>query len=193
LLFRKKANTLSDNELILLYKKKGDKELVGILFKRYTRFVFAVCMKYIQSKDRCEDAVMEIFEKLFDDLKKHHVTNFKSWLYTVAKNHCLVAIRKSKGREIAGGDDPKIHSLVMENAQNMYHDNEAVLEKRISGLEKELGNLSEEQRICIELFYLKEKSYNEVASITGYTLNQVKSYIQNGKRNLKNNLLGYEE
>ena len=53
-------------------------------------------------------------------------------------------------------------------------------------LKEGIGELKDEQRECIELFYLKECSYAEVASMTGFSLKEVKSHIQNGKRNLKN-------
>lgn len=150
-------------------------------------------MKYLRRKDLSEDAVMQIFEKLFTDLKKHSVSNLKSWLYSVAKNHCLHLIRDSKKDFIQVEDFLNSYPHVMENSLNMYHDNEDILEKRIDNLENEIGKLPEEQRICIELFYLKDKSYNEVAAQTGFTMNQVKSYIQNGKRRLKISLMGDEK
>jgi len=150
-------------------------------------------MKYLRRKDLCEDAVMQIFEKLFSDLKKHSVANMKSWLYTVAKNHCLHIIRESKRDLIYQSDFINSPPHIMENSFNMYHENEETLDNRIDNLENEIHKLPEEQRICIELFYLKQKSYNEVAAQTGYTLNQVKSYIQNGKRRLKISLTGDEK
>ena len=188
MIFNRKIENMTDTELINLYKKGGDKQVVGILFKRYTGFVFAVCLKYLRSRDESEDAVMQIFEKLIFDLPKHSVVNFKSWLYTVAKNHCLHIIRDRKKNL-----NTVPHQPFMESGQNMYLDNEDIVEMRIDALERELCNLAHEQRVCIELFYLQQKSYNEVASITGYTLNQVKSYIQNGKRNLKISISGYEQ
>ncbi|MFP4555714.1 MAG: RNA polymerase sigma factor [Bacteroidales bacterium] len=192
MLFKSRLQSLSDKELIDRYKKRGDKEIIGVLFKRYTRFVYAVCLKYLKDTNESEDAVMQIFENLFVDLKNHTVLNFKSWLYTVSKNHSLHIIRgRKKGLP---NDDNRLdgHRVFMENDNKLYHDNDDILEQRISELEKEISNLSDEQRICIELFYLKNKSYNEVACESGFTVKQVKSYIQNGKRNLKNSLSGYE-
>lgn len=193
MLFKRSLQSLSDNELIALYKKKGDEDVVGVLFKRYTRFVYAVCIKYLKDTDESEDAVMQIFENLFVDLKNHTILNFKSWLYTVAKNHSLHIIRGNKKNAVFERDGLDKQNLFVENAHNMYHDSDGIIEQRISDLEQELINLSDEQRICIELFYLKDKSYREVAIEAGFTVNQVKSHIQNGKRNLKNSLLGYEE
>ncbi len=192
LIFRPKPDSLSDMEIVARYQKTGDKQLVGVLYKRYTGFVFAVCLKYLRSHTESEDAVMQIFEKLFDELQRHSIQHFKSWLYTVAKNHCLHIIRDKKKEMVVEDIVKNNHPHLMEITPITYHDNEDLLEQRIGNLEQELHNLSEEQRICIELFYLKQKSYSEVSSITGYTLGQVKSYIQNGKRNLKISLSGNE-
>jgi len=179
--FWRKTDELSDGELIDLYKGNDDKRIVGVLYKRYTGFTFAVCLKYLKNKADSEDAVMQIFEKLIDELKRHSVTNFKSWLYTVAKNHCLITIRNEK-KSIAS---EYIDNAFMENADILHQDSEDGLEQKLENLENSLSKLSKEQQVCVELFYIKRKSYAEICGITSYTLNQVKSYIQNGKRNLK--------
>jgi RNA polymerase sigma-70 factor (ECF subfamily) len=185
LLFTKNIETLTDLELIDLYKRKGDTHILGILYKRYTGFVFAVCMKHLKNSQDSKDAVMQIFEKLFTDLKKHNIENFKPWLYRVTCNHCLQTFRNNSKTVSIEGSSQKNLLNFMENGVSFHPDSEEVLEERISNLEMELCNLSHEQRTCVELFYLKEKSYQEIVSATGYTMNQVKSYIQNGKRNLK--------
>ena len=182
----------SDLQLIDLYKKDGDKQIVGELYKRNTRFVFSVCMKYLKDEESSKDAVMQIFEKLFVDLRKHEVSNFKSWLHSVTKNHCLHIIRDSKYQNQKMKDFSNSEEEIMENQLFLYQDSVNVLEERVAELERELGNLSKEQRVCVELFYLKDKCYQEVAEITGYSMNQVKSYIQNGKRNLAISLVNNE-
>ena len=192
MIYSEDIEKISDLDLITLYKEKGDKQFVGVLYKRYTGFVFAVCMKYLRSKDDSSDAVMQVFEKLFDDLKVHSVSNFKSWLYTVTKNHCLQHIRRVKAETEKEGEFVKSEEAFMENVQNLNHDGEDILELNLNNLRQAIRNIPAEQRTCIELFYLKEKSYKEVSDITGYTQNQVKSYIQNGKRNLKISLTSNE-
>lgn len=177
---------LDDSELVERYKITSDKEYIGELFTRYSKFVFLVCMKYLKEEEQAKDASMQIFENLIIDLKKHQIQNFKSWLYVVAKNHCLLAIRGEKPREVYETEIKKDHKNYMESHNFLYLDSEKEKEKILRDLEDAVLLLSEEQRICIELFYLKEKCYDEVAEITGYNFKQVKSYIQNGKRNLKN-------
>jgi len=189
---KENISAFSDLSLIDLYKKDGDKQIVGELYKRYTRFVFSICMKYLKDEESSKDAVMQIFEKLFVDLRKHEVSNFKSWLHSVTRNYCLHIIRDSKYQNQKLRDFSNSEEEVMENQLFLYQDSVTVQEERVAELERELGNLSKEQRVCVELFYLKDKSYQEIADETGYSLNQVKSYIQNGKRNLTNSMVGNE-
>lgn len=175
---------LSDEELVSLFRNSGDNNYLGVLFKRYRHLVFGVCMKYLKDEDESKDASMQVFEKLFVELKRHDIQHFKAWLHTVTKYHCLMKLR-TVSKEISG-----IDPFVMEN-QAVKHpplvDNEGALdkEKRLQQMEKAMLNLEPHQQRCIQLFYLEEKSYQQVANETGFTLNQVKSYIQNGKRNLK--------
>jgi RNA polymerase sigma factor (sigma-70 family) len=178
-------SNLSDIALIDLYKDKGDKGIVGELYKRYTRFAFSICMKYLRDEEASKDAAMQVFEKLFVDLKKHQIANFKSWLHSVLKNHCLHIIRDKAYKLAKEKEAIDSFGNLVENKFQLYQDNEDGFEEKIDNLEMELCNLSHEQRSCIELFYLKDKCYQEVVEITGYTMNQVKSHIQNGKRNLK--------
>jgi len=179
----------SDYQLIEEYKLNKTPELIGELFKRYTQFVFLISMKYLKNEEESKDAVMQIFEKLFIDLKKHEVLNFKAWLHTVTKNHCLLKIRSNKStlkkQEILKKDS----DVVMENEPVLHLNLENAKEQLLNELEKAMPDLNTEQRICVDLFYLQEKTYSEISESTGFSLNQVKSYIQNGKRNLKIKLI----
>jgi RNA polymerase sigma factor (sigma-70 family) len=174
---------LNDTDLLQLYKSSSDTQLIGELYKRYTHLVFGLCLKYLKNEEDSKDAVMQIFEKLLDDLKKHEVNNFKSWLYSVSRNYCLMQLRKTKTEVPA--DEYVINNYqgeLMENDEELHHD---FVNLHPNKLKEALTALNEEQRKCVELFYLEEKSYKEVAELTGYSLVKVKSYIQNGKRNLK--------
>ena len=180
---------LSDNELIESYKKSNNKAFVGELYTRYTGFTFSVCMKYLKNTDDCHDAVMQIFEKLFESLLLHEVQNFKPWLYSVAKFHCFHILRNKQSNREISVDPEKFSDFDMENDNEMYLDEKIRIEENIELLEQQISGLSQEQRICVELFYVKEKCYKEIVDETGFSLNQVKSYIQNGKRNLQMRLI----
>jgi RNA polymerase sigma-70 factor (ECF subfamily) len=146
-------------------------------------------MKYLRDEDESKDAVMQIFENLMTNLHKQEIANFKSWIYTVSKNHCLMNLRKTKSTEKVKTEyGENIRQEIMESEDIFHLHNTSDIEDKIPQLQKAIGKLNEEQRKCIELIYLQDKSYQEVAMITGYSLKQVKSYIQNGKRNLKNYL-----
>lgn len=175
----------SDNELVSSYRLSHNSEYIGELFQRYTHLVFGVCMKYLKDEEGSKDAVMEIFEKLLIDLKKHDVDNFKSWLYSVAKNHCLMKLRKDKSQANHVDEYGKDSRAVMEIDEPLHPTDTEEQELLDKSLYEGIEHLKEEQKMCVELFYMQNKSYEEVSEITGYNMMQVKSYIQNGKRNLK--------
>ena len=177
---------LPDSEIIKLYKETGNPEWVGVLFERYTHLVFGICLRHLKDEEDSKDAVMEIFESLFEDLLIHDVKNFKSWLYSLSKNFCLMQLRKLKiiprTEEIT---EKKMNHSFVEFMQELHPYKEQEIDELFNKLQEAMGQLKLGQKRCIELMYLQEKSYKEVAEITGYNLKQVKSYIQNGKRNLE--------
>lgn len=184
----KNITSFSDAELIAEYKRKSDNEVIGELYKRYSHLVYGVCLKYLKNEDESKDAVIQIFENLMGDLLKHDISNFKSWLHSVTRNHCLMFLRKQQTVLKREHEYEYYAESEPTNEISFAPHEKEVKENLLTGLEKAMTHLKEEQRVCIELFFLKEKRYEEVAEITGYTTKQVKSYIQNGKRNLVNYL-----
>lgn len=184
----KNKDSFSDEDLIAEYKRSGDNKIVGELFKRYSHLVLGVCIKYLKITDEAQDMTMIVFEKLLVDLKNHEVQHFKSWLYMVAKNQCLMLLRKQKGKqtlEFQMNSSENDDETTMENDLVGHLDDVDLKEIQLQQLEAGLTKLNQEQKLCVELFYLQNKSYVEVAEITGYDMKQVKSFIQNGKRNLR--------
>jgi RNA polymerase sigma factor (sigma-70 family) len=176
---------LSDLELLQLYKLNGDAVIFGLLYKRHSTMALGVANKYLQPEDDAKDAVMQVFEQLLQNINYHKIDNFKSWLYSVVKNFCLMKLRKEKNLTIVREEEGKNIFSVVEKEQLLHQDEVKLKENNLTNLEMAIETLNEEQKKCIELFYLQQKSYAEVVEITGYTLNNVKSFIQNGKRNLK--------
>ena len=175
-----KVESQDDLSLITAYQESGDLEVLGELYGKYMYLVFGVCISYFKDEERSKDAVMQIFEELVVKLRIHQVQNFKSWLHVLTRNHCLMALRKSSKHLTVALEDNFVES------GNFVHlDIEDAKETQLTLMEKCLETLSDEQRLSVDLFYLQEKCYKEVADITGYELVKVKSYIQNGKRNLK--------
>ena len=177
---KKNIKQFPDTELLIQYKKSKNNKYIGILFERYGHLVYGVCLKYLKNVQESQDATSLIFEKVMADLLRMEVKNFKSWLYMVSKNHCLMQLRKKNSLETENISE-------LEYKLEDKHDSEYVFikESQLKNLEEAIKSLKEEQQQCIDLFYLKEKTYDEVANLTGYETKKVKSYIQNGKRNLK--------
>ncbi len=185
MIYNEKYNHFTDNELIKQYKVSNNLLFVGILYKRYSHLVLGLSLKYLKDKDEAKDAVMQIFEKLIVDLKKYEIEFFKSWLYTFSKNYCLQIIRKKQTHLKKEIDLLHNASNFMETEADLNLNSYNNKEERFLQLEKAIDELNGDQKKCIDLFYLKSKSYLQIATLTGYTQNEVKSFIQNGKRNLK--------
>ena len=174
-----KFNDITDGELLNNFYSDRNSDWLGILLPRYTLLLLGVCMKYLKNEEDAKDAVQQIFFKAINELSKYKVNYFKSWIYMIAKNYCLMKLRdKSKipmeiNESVATADEPKEMDVLIEKDELLNKMNEVL---------KQLNN---EQRQCLTLFYLEKKSYSEIASITGYQVMSVKSHIQNGKRNLR--------
>jgi RNA polymerase sigma factor (sigma-70 family) len=173
---------IPDHELLGLYYEDKDQKWIGILLERYTLLLLGVCMKYLKDEQEARDCVQQIFLKVLTDLPKYKVTYFKSWLYMVAKNYCLMRLSDRHGKEPRELSEQVLEEPAESNDQ-LYE-----TEWTYNMLEESLRELSPEQRDCVILFYLKKNSYAEVSEKTGYSMMQVKSFIQNGKRNLRNAL-----
>lgn len=156
-------------------------ELLGELYSRYMPLVYGVCLKYLRDMAASEDAVMQIFEHLVDKVKKHDIREFRTWLWSVARNHCLGILRKEKGNSFM-----EIRPEIMESDSLLHLLDKKDDQQRLRRLEDCLQRLPEPQRVSVTLFFYEDKSYADICDRTSYNIKSVKSYIQNGKRNLKN-------
>jgi len=174
-----KYKHITDRQLLENFYADQDNEWLGILLQRYTLLLLGVCMKYLKNEEEAKDCVQQIFLKALTELKKYKVDFFKSWIYMVAKNHCLMKIRDRKmpveltERFLSSAEEEPDRERVLQNDQ------------AIELMAETLKELGPEQQQCVTLFYLQKKSYHEISEKTGFTMLQVKSYIQNGKRNLR--------
>ena len=182
--FNQNMKGKTDNELVNLYKQSFNTEIIGELYKRYNHIVYGVALKYLKDTDFAQDALLDIFNKLFEQLIKYKIDDFKNWLLTVTRNHCLKQLK-----EIARSaplDYAETHFLSVDFMENEHElDLHIQKENQLKDLEHALTALKPEQKKCISLFYLEDKSYQEISENTGFSIKMVKSYIQNGKRNLQ--------
>jgi RNA polymerase sigma-70 factor (ECF subfamily) len=174
------ASKKSDTELIEMYKQSEDLNVVAELFQRYIELVYGVCLKYLKVPEDAQDSTINIFEELSGKLLKHDVDNFKAWLYTLAKNHCLMRLRSEKKQVFV-----KFDAELVQSDESLHLNGMLEKEDNFRKLEYCLEKLASDQRRVIELFYLEHRCYNEITELTGLEWNKVRSYIQNGRRNLK--------
>lgn len=180
----KKYRLLADADLIQLYKVSKDKIVYTILYERYGHLVMGTCMKYLKDEYEAEDLTSKIFEELSDKIVKYDIDNFKSWLYRLTKNECLMFFRKQKAQVLNQRQIEMLSENEIDNEEKEY---------QLTLLEKSIVKLKAEQQECIRLFYLEDKSYQQVSDLLQMDIKQVKSAIQNGKRNLKIILIQNDE
>ena len=170
----------TDDELLLLFKSNGSQDVLAKLYLRYTDLVYGTCLKYLKDGESAKDAVMNIYQELVQKLPNHVVQNFKSWLYVLAKNHCLMQLRSAKKMVTV-----EFQPGLMQSDNFEHLDTVLEREQDFKNLELCMERLPEEQRQSIKLFYLENKCYNEIVEQTGIDWGKVRSLIQNGRRNLK--------
>jgi RNA polymerase sigma-70 factor (ECF subfamily) len=171
---------ITDQQLLERFYADRDNQWLGILLERYTLLLLGVCMKYLKNEELAKDSVQQIFLKAITELQKYKVEYFKSWIYMVAKNHCLMQLRDKPGKQLVEISD-KMNAEELLTDKIQLHENE----KTFDYMQESLKELNSDQQLCVTLFYLEKKSYQQISEKTGYSLMQVKSHIQNGKRNLR--------
>lgn len=172
---------ITDQQLLERFYSDRNNHWLGILLQRYTLLLLGVCMKYLKNEEEAKDSVQQIFLKAITELHKYRVEYFKSWLYMVAKNHCLMKLRDKPGRQTEIKEQMAITPAEAEDGIQVHLEKD----RQLQLMDESLQELNKEQKQCVTLFYLEKRSYQEIADITGFSMMQVKSYIQNGKRNLK--------
>lgn len=169
--------SLNDEELVKVFQEKQWADCIDEFYQRYSHLVFGVQLKYVKQREDAEDLTMELFEKLPELLLNHQIDYFKGWLYRVACNLALGILRKSKNNLQIPVEQQQISEIEEEDWLER--------EKDLTLLSMVLNQLKDQQKRCITLFYLEQKSYNQITQLTGCTFKEVKSHIQNGKRKLR--------
>ncbi len=175
-----KYKHIDDQQLLLYFYEDKNNEWLGILLNRYTLLLLGVCMKYLKNEEEAKDSVQQVFLKTITELHKYKVEYFKSWVYMVAKNHCLMKLRNKNNLPVEINE--QLHATADEQTDTKKLQEKDLL---LTKMEQALEQLNMEQQQCVTLFYLHKKSYQEIVADTSFSLLQVKSHIQNGKRNLK--------
>jgi len=176
-----KYSDLPDEDILQLFREDHNNEWIGLLFSRYAHLLLGVCIKYLKNTEDAKDSIQQIFLKTLDDLRHHQVTHFKAWIYQVSRNYCLMQLRSGKRIRVQSVDEwPDLKED--QGEENLWKQHQ---ETMLADLDNALCRLPEGQKTCVVRFYLDKKSYQDIASETGFSMMQVKSHIQNGKRNLR--------
>jgi RNA polymerase sigma factor (sigma-70 family) len=182
---RRNITEKSDEELVLLYQRAGDLEVLGTLYERYVELVYGVCLKFFKEKTKSEDAVMAIFETLVEKVRTQEIRQFRPWLHVVAKNHCLMQLRKKNHTVSFDEMTPAAQAEVVHSSGVLHPVDVLEVEPQQAALKNCIEKLPVQQRHCVEQFYYEDKTYKEIADMTGEALGLVRSNIQNGRRNLR--------
>jgi RNA polymerase sigma-70 factor (ECF subfamily) len=179
---RAKEDSATDAELLARFQQEGDQEALAQLFDRYLELSYGLCLQYLKTESRAEDAVMGIYIELERKLPVHEVQNFKSWLFTVVRNFCLMQLRKEK-KDTTLSFDPAF----MQSTENWHPlEEQTEVSEREDALNYCLEQLTEQQKTCVNLFYYEGYSYKAIAEMRQEEVGQIRSNIQNGRRNLRN-------
>lgn len=179
-----KISDYSDEELLQAFRQSNDMKYFAELYTRFVPKLYGLCLKYMADRESARDAVMDIFQQLPEKIAQYEIANFNSWLYSVAKNHCFSRLKKENQVYFV-----KMEDAVVENDTFFSHNDKPQSEEEVEALEYCIETLTDEQKTSVKLFYLENRSYADICDMTGFALSKVKSYIQNGKRNLKSCIL----
>jgi len=171
---------LSDEQLVARYRDGDDMDALAFLFDKYLDLIFGVCMKYFKQPQDSEDGTMAVFEVLVVKLKTHDVHNFKSWLYVLTKHYCLQKLRQ-RGKTLTKNSE----DILMQLVDEVHPDDVYLIESRENGLRECIQQLPADQKRTVQLFYFESQSYVEIADTMSVDKEKGRSFIQNGRRNLR--------
>jgi len=177
------------DELVVEQILAGQKDLFRLLVRRYERAVYGMGMGFFRNDEDTRDFAQEVFLKVYRNLSGFEGrARFSTWLYKIAYNTALNGVNRRKEYwslaeghdEIEPGDDCTPERILLRNAAK-----EAVLAS--------LKDLPERYRVCIDLFFFYERSYQEIEAITGFPVNTIKSHVFRAKKLLREKLEGIAE
>lgn len=169
-----------DNLSVEKYLQSRDPQYWGTLYEKYRQPTFLLCMRIVRNVEEAKDLAAETFIKAFEHLERFKPGHpFLPWLSRIATNLCVDHLRRrNRFRFQAVAEN---HVVANSDGESSAEDQEE-LKTRIL---KAIKMLKRAQRRCFCLFYIHRLSYQEISELTGYSLQQVRSHIQNGRRKFK--------
>lgn len=170
-----------DAELLHRFQQDGEEAALLALYDRYLELIYGLCLQYLKSSTLAEDAVLGIYTELQRKVPGHEIKHFKNWLFTFVRNYCLMELRRAK-KDLTVSFEPAF----MQSDENWHlAEEQHTTDERETALVYCLEQLNIEQKACVQLFYYQGMSYKDIAEQRQESVGKVRSYLQNGRRNLK--------
>lgn len=169
----------SDAELIEA-SLQGSERAFRQLVERHHALAHASVRSVLGDRDEAEDVVQEVFIKVYRALPTFRTdARFSTWLYRIARNEAITLVRK---RSMSG---PSIEDTVIAAPAAQRPDEQYRAEAERMEMGRHLAQLEDKYRTVLELRYLGERSYEEIAEAMELPIGTVKSYIHRAKAELK--------
>jgi RNA polymerase sigma-70 factor (ECF subfamily) len=183
--WEKNLAKLSDEDILQKYQVSFEAEYIGELFRRYVPLLYGIGLKYLQSADKAQDAVMQLFETITTQTPLNEIKEFKTGICTLMKNRCLQTLHENHQEKPA---DSQTNTIEQHEILSIFEKEQTDEKRRM--LQMQVKKLPVEQRIPIIRFFTDEMSYMDIADSTGHKLKQVKGLIGDGMQNLKTYMEG---
>ena len=172
----------TDYQLVLNYLK-GDEESINELVSKYINPIYRFVLGYVKDKDIAEDITQDVFLKIWKNLKKVKKNkNFKSWVYTIAKNTTLDYLKKKKAIPLSNFENEQGRNIVLEKLldSSLPPDKLAMITESKRIFKSSLEKLSAKYKEVLSLYYYKYLNFNEIAQKLDEPVNTIKSRHRRG-------------
>lgn len=168
------------NEFALIESFQAGDEFAFVgIYNRFKGPVYSFCYKMLMDSDAAQDVMQETFLRVYENRHRLLKTSaFKSWLFTIARNQCLNAIRRS-GRHVGFSDESAEQVVVVDTPFTKMEKAE-----QIRFVTHFLESLKPQYREVLILREYQNLSYEEIAAVTRTTISSVKSRLFKARKKL---------
>jgi RNA polymerase sigma-70 factor (ECF subfamily) len=158
------------------------REAFELLVDRFQNKVFRLAISMVRDEALAQDLAQDILLKVWKALPGYHgAASLSTWIYTISRNTCLTELKRRSARPTVSLSEPAVENSLGSIPTLQTSDPEAGVEMDVEVM---LGRLPEKYRQVITLFYLEQKSYEEVGALLGIPLGTVKTFLYRAKKEL---------
>jgi RNA polymerase sigma-70 factor (ECF subfamily) len=172
------------DQVIVSQVVSGQKDLFRLLVRQYEKAVYGMGFSFFRNKEDTSDFTQEVFLKAYRSLPRFEGrSRFSTWLYKIAYNTAINEVNRRK----------EYHSLAEEDVEKLAKTNDTPERIALRNAAKEaiqaaIKELPERFRVCVDLFFFYDRSYQEIEAITGFPVNTIKSHVFRAKKILREKL-----